>query len=254
MLLELAAITSLNWGVPTPESQDAFIRDATIRPVDYVMFHQEIDDENVDRVARLLQRPGTILDMQSLGGDFRASLRFAEVVRSSGARVRVTGECASGCALVWVMAPDRLVDGFAAVTFHSNPISAWAWMDAHRSEFTEEEMAYGQGEAEALSSALVAAGIQPWLFQCANRLQNPRHTVVPDEPTLRRVITTVDYHAVWFPRSVLEQAGVRGLDRYDAPNDRQREAIETRFGTASARRPIFWAGDGACAPEIEAAR
>lgn len=118
---------------------DDFIRDAAIRPVDYVMFHQEIDEENVDRVARLL-KPGAILDLQSPGGDMRASLRMARLVRSQRVRVRTTGECASGCALVWATAKDRLADGFSAVTFHGNPVSGWKWISAHREHFSPEEL------------------------------------------------------------------------------------------------------------------
>lgn len=236
---------------------DSFIRDATIRQVDYVMFHQEIDEENVDRVARLL-KPGVILDLQSPGGDFRASLRFARLVRSERARLRVTGECASGCAIVWVAAPERWVDGFTAVTFHGNPISSWDWISAHRARFSAADLAWAEGEASAFRDLLAEAGIQPWLFQCANRLQNQRHSFIDgaelpyrlDQPRISdRIATEEDYEMVWFPRSVLEAAGVRGLERYDPPNARQREAIETHFGTIGYRRKIYWASDGDCEPD-----
>ncbi len=250
----IAALAVQQPPVQTPPD-DSFIRDATIRRVDYVMFHQAIDEANVDRVARLLQ-PGDILDLQSPGGDVRASLRFARLVRSRGARVRVTGECSSGCALVWVTAPDRLVDGFAAVTFHGNPIGSWDWISAHRDRFRAADLAWAEGEAAAFRDLLVEAGIQPWLFQCAQRLQNQRHRFI-DGPGLPyrlenpratdRIATEEDYEMVWFPRSILELAGVSGpLDRYDRPNARQREAIETRFGTVRYHRKIYWAQDGDC--------
>lgn len=257
--LLFAAALSVQQSPGGSAPDDSYIRDATIRQVDYVMFHQEIDEENVDRVARLL-KPGVILDLQSPGGDFRASLRFARLVRSERARVRVTGECASGCAIVWVTAPDRWVDGFTAVTFHGNPISSWDWFLAHRDRFSDADLTWAEGEASAFRTLLADAGIQPWLFQCANRLQNQRHAFIDgpglpyqlENPRLSdRIATEEDYEMVWFPRSILEAAGVRGLDRYDPPNARQREAIETLSGTIEHRRKIYWAEDADCDPDRE---
>ncbi len=227
---------------------DSFLRDATIRPVEYVMFHQWIDEENVDRVARLL-KPGTILDLQSQGGEMRASLRFAELVRSQGIRVKTSGECASGCSLVWATARDRLADGFSAVTFHGNPISSWSWISEHRQHFSAEQVAWAEGEYTAFRDFLIESRLEPWLFLCASRLQNPRHTFVAPSPSGDRISTQVDFDMVWFPRSILEAAGVSGLDRYDPPNARQREAIETEFGTAHRRKRVYWAEDGDCDPD-----
>lgn len=255
MMLDLflaAALLVQQSPVGLAPADDSFIRDATIRPVDYVMFHQEIDDENVDRVARLL-KPGVILDLQSIGGDMRASLRMARLVRSQGVRVRISGECASGCAVVWATARDRLADGFSAATFHGNPISGWNWISAHRDQFSAEEVAWAEAEHDAFRDFLTETGVQPWLFQCASRLQNPRHTILAYPQGYDRVTTEVDYEMVWFPRAILEAAGVTGLDRYDPPNARQREAIETEFGTASRARRVYWAQDGDCDPDRQTA-
>lgn len=247
-----AAVLTLQTPPAPQAAPEMSLRDITIRPIDYVIFHQVIDDDSVDRVAPLL-KPGVILDMQSMGGDFRASLRFARLVRAERARVRVSGECSSGCAVVWATAGDRIADGFSAVTFHGNPISSWDWIQQHRSHFSADELAYAEGEATAFRELLAEAGIEPWLFQCANRLQNQRHTFIENPTTADRIDTVEDYQVVWFPRSILEAAGVRVLDRYDRPNERQREAIETEYGSHTYRRKIYWAQDGDCDPDRVAA-
>ena len=98
-------VTALLLQQPAPApsaADDDYVRDAFIRRLDYVIFHQPIDDENVERVARLLQ-PGDILDLQSQGGTVRASLRFGELVMDRVIRVRVTGlmEVSSTKATFW---------------------------------------------------------------------------------------------------------------------------------------------------------
>ena len=248
MLLEFLLAAALS---QTP-AQDS-IRDFTIRRMDFVLFHQEIDPENVSRLSHILGE-GEILDVQSPGGDIWATIDMARLVRERRARVRTTAECSSGCAIVWVTARERMVDGFTAITFHGNPISSLAWMRANPGTMRDEEIRFAESSAAALTAVLDEARIQPWLFLWANRLQNQVHTVRPDLtlPTSERFTSTEDYHLVWFPRSILEAAGVRHLDSYDEPNARQRQAIETEQGTRRVPKRIYWAKDGDCDIDREA--
>lgn len=232
-------------------SYNSYIRDMTIRRYDVVMFHQDIEPENVDRLAELL-KDQDILNLQSAGGDFTAGVRMSDLVRDRRARVTTTGECASGCAIVWVTARERIVDGFSAVTFHGNPISSADWINAHPDVATPEETSLANAAAATMTRLLDEAGVAPWLFRCANRLQNQTHTVLSNDlslPHRSRIRTSEDYQVVWFPREVLEAAGVTQLDRYDRPNERQMRAIETRFGTEATPRKIYWAEDGDCDPD-----
>ncbi|WP_420470333.1 hypothetical protein [Brevundimonas sp. FT23042] len=249
-------VTALLLQQPAPApsaADDDYVRDAFIRRLDYVIFHQPIDDENVERVARLLQ-PGDILDLQSQGGTVRASLRFGELVMDRVIRVRVTGECASGCSLVWAVARDRLDNGFVGATFHGTPISAWTWASENPEYFSAAELTLIENENAVFRDFLAKAGLQPWLFECAYRLQNIRQNPVlnpaPGQPRFR---PEGDYTRVWFPAGILTQAGVRGLDRYDPPNPRQRLSIETGNGTRPTPLPVYWASDGDCDPDIAAA-
>ncbi len=230
---------------------NSYILDVTIRRYDVVMFHQDIEPESVGRLEGLLEDQD-ILDLQSAGGDFTASVRMSELVRNRRARVTTTGECASGCAIVWVTAKDRIVDGFSAVTFHGNPISAVEWINAHPEAVTSDEISAANVAAATMTRLLDEAGVAPWLFRCASRLQNQTHTIVSNDLSLphgNRIRTSEEYQAVWFPREVLEAAGVTRLDRYDRPNERQMRAIETRFGTGTTPRKIYWAQDDDCDSE-----
>lgn len=60
------------------------------------------------------------------------------------------------------------------------------------------------------------------------------------------------YSAVWFPRSILEAAGVRQLERYDPPNERQRLEVEQTYGPYHGRLRTYWAQDGDCDVERNA--
>ena len=231
---------------------NAYILDMTIRRYEVVMFHQDIEPGSVDRLEVLL-KDQDILDLQSAGGDVAASIRMSDLVRDRRARLTITGECASGCALVWVTARDRIVQGFSAVTFHGNPISSLEWMNANPDAVTAEELSLANAAASSLTRLLDEAGVAPWLFRCANRLQNQTHTILSNDLSLphgSRVRTSEEYQVVWFPREILESAGVTQLDRYDRPNDRQMRAIETRFGTEATPRKIYWAQDGDCDEEL----
>ena len=231
---------------------NSYIRDMTIRRYDVVMFHQDIEHENVDRLERLL-KDQDILNLQSAGGDFTASARMSDLVRGRHARLTTTGECASGCAIVWVTARERIVDGFAAVTFHGNPISSAEWVAANPDAVTPEEASAVNAAASTMTRLLDEAGVASWLFRCANRLQNQTHTILSHElslPRRSRIRTSEEYQVVWFPREVLESAGVTQLDRYDRPNERQMRAIETRFGTEATPRKVYWAQDGDCDLEL----
>lgn len=242
MFLELALATALQVSPP-----DDRLLDLTVRRWDFVLFHQDIHERSVSRLETLLQ-PHDIVDVQSPGGDFRASVRMARLIRERHGRVRVTAECSSGCAIAWTTARERMVDGFAAVTFHGSPLSAAKWMRANPTLVRPEELTEAEAAEVEMRGLLDEAGVAPWLYLCADRLQNRRYettgglSVPPD----RRVIVREDYEVVWFPRAVLEAAGVRNLDRYDRPNPRQMAAIETQFGTRATPRSIYWAQDGDC--------
>lgn len=254
MITELIAAAALMQATASPAAplpDDDWLRDATIRRMDFVLFHQTIDEENVDRVARLLG-PEDILDLQSEGGEMRAGLRFAELVRERRVRVRVTGECLSGCALVWAVAHDRLDNGFVGVTFRDNPIGAWSYAVRNPRHFSPAELSWIEGEQLVFRAFVERVDLQPWLFECAHRLQNirPDPNPMPGQP---RLPPAGEYSRVWFPASILTRAGVRGLDRYDAPNARQRQAIETQQGTRRVPLKVYWAQDGDCDPDIAAA-
>ena len=141
-----------------------------------------------------------------------------------------------------------MVDGFAAVTFHGSPVSAAHWMRANPALVRPEELAEAETAEAEMVELLNEAGVAPWLYLCADRLQNRRYaatgglSVAPG----RRVAVQEDYEVVWFPRAVLEAAGVRNLERYDRPNVRQMAAIETQFDTRAVPRSIYWAEDGDC--------
>lgn len=248
---------------PTPleRSAEEFLRrnreemfDFTIRRMEYVIFHQDISAESVDWLSDVLGQ-NEILDVQSLGGDARASFEMARMARERRARVRVTGECSSGCAIVWITARERLINGFTAITFHGSPISSLAWFRDHPDSITADELEFAEEQAGRMTSLLEEAGISPWLFLCAARLQNATHTYTPNRSTNpgTPITTTAEYRLVWFPRSILEHAGVRGLERYDEPNARQRLEIETEHGTRSRPKEIYWAKDGDCDQERMAA-
>ncbi|RYG25694.1 hypothetical protein EON82_06105 [bacterium] len=242
MLLELALAAALT--VSSPDDQ---LLDLTVRRWEFVLFHQEINDRSVSRLETLLQGQD-IVDVQSPGGDFRASVRMARLLRERYGRVRVTAECSSGCAIAWTTARERMVDGFAAVTFHGSPLSAVKWMRANPTLVRPEEFAEAQAAEAEMLELLDEAGVAPWLYLCADRLQNRRYETTGGlsvEPE-RRVTVQEDYEVVWFPRAVLEAAGVRNLDRYDRPNVRQMAAIETQFGTRAVPRSIYWAQDEDC--------
>lgn len=186
--------------------------EATVRRMDFVLFHQGINDASVTRLETLLTEREQILDLQSQGGSPDAAARMAAKVRSHQARARVTGECRSECAVVWAAARYRISDGFQAVTFEGEPPGG------------------------PMTAVLGSAGIAPWLLTCAARLQRPTDGGEP-------------WEAVWFPASVLQAAGVGQLDRYDRPNARQASMIETVGGERGVPRRIYWAQDGDCDPE-----
>jgi hypothetical protein len=229
-------------------------RDIFIKRVEEVRFRSVIDTDSVDRLERILGED-EILDLSSPGGSFLATVRMARIVRQRQARVTTLGECHSGCGIVWVTAVDRYVSGFHEVTFHGTPITALTWMRQHPTWVRPEEMADAERHAAIMTDLLDEAGVQPWLFHCAYRLQNLSHELIGtlDTPSSSRIRTSGGYGRVWFPRSILEAAGVGQLERYDAPNDRQRREVEERRIPFQGPVSIYWAKDGDCDPERIAA-
>lgn len=229
-------------------------RDILVRREERVIFFLPIDGDSVSRLERVLG-DGQILDMQSPGGSFLETVRMARLVRQRQARATTLGECHSGCGIVWVTAVDRYVSGFHEVTFHGTPITALAWMRQHPTWVRPEEMADAERHAAIMTDLLDEAGVQPWLFHCAYRLQNLSHELIGtlDTPSARRIRTSGGYGRVWFPRSILEAAGVGQLERYDAPNDRQKREVEERRIPFQGPVSIYWAKDGDCDPERIAA-
>lgn len=234
---------------PIPQSD----RNIFIQRYERVRFYYEIDEDSVDRLERILG-PGDIIDLGGPGGDLKQSVRMADLVRDRRGRVRAWGHCTSGCSIVWVSARERLTDGFHAVTFHGSPIASLAWMRDHPDWVRPDELDLAVENAALMKRLLDEVGVQPWLFHCAYRLQNLSHELVGglDIPAEQRVRTTGDYSAVWFPRSILEAAGVRQLERYDPPNERQRLEVEQTFGPYHGRLRTYWAQDADCDVERNA--
>jgi len=117
---------------------------------------------------------------------------------------------------------------------------------------TAAEHELAERNAAIMETMLTRYGIAPWLFHCAHRLQNVRHEMVGtlDDPPEQRLNSTSDYSHVWFPRAILEAAGVRRLEAYDPPNARQKAEFE-RPPYATPRR-VYWASDTDC--DIERAQ
>lgn len=126
---------------------DAAILEITVRRMEFILFHQTIHDASVTRLEGLLTGREQILDLQSQGGDLEAAIRMARKVREQRARVRVTGECRSECAVIWAAATERMGRDFEAVTFE------------------------GEAPGGPMGKILSSAGVSPWLLTCAARLQ-----------------------------------------------------------------------------------
>lgn len=222
--------------------------DINVKRVEYVRFHSVIDDASVDRLAGILKEDD-IVDLQGPGGFFLPTVRMADLIHERRARVRVTGECGSGCAIVWMTAPGRIVRGFEPVTLHGSPVTGRAYIREHPHAFTLEEREFAERNGAIMETMLERHGVATWLFHCAYRLQNVRHEMVGtlDDPSDRRFNVTSDYSHVWFPRAILEAAGVRQLEAYDPPSARQKADFERpQF---APRRRVYWAGDSDCDQE-----
>lgn len=235
----------------TAAQDDGLLR-LNVRAVERVEFASDITPEAALRYETIIL-PGQIVEIQSDGGDLGAALAMAEANARLRARLLVLGglgRCQAECALVWLAAPERLGPDFVPVFFDGGALP-WTEAVAFRPQIaTFEESEAIRFAAQGWDRALEARGIAPWLQACAWRLRNVRFDAFPEgwqtagRPVRDRVRVTADFDAVWFPREVLEAAGVTGLAIFDPPNEMQR-IRHAPHGPEGAGR-ILWADVDAC--------
>lgn len=253
----VAGLLSIPAGVV--HAQDDGMLRVNVRSVEKVRFYSDISQEAVDRYAHIVL-PEEIVEIQSRGGDLAAALTMADVSVRLGARFHVVGglgQCRDECALVWLAGSDRIGPDFVPVFFDGGALP-WTEAVAFRPEIaTEPERAEIAAAAEGWDRLLAARGIAPWLQTCAWRLRNVRFDAYPPEvplheaPVRERLRITADFDAVWFPKSVLEAAGVTGLATFDPPSEVQRERHSPLRPEGRPGR-ILWAEDTACDLERQA--
>jgi hypothetical protein len=234
-------------------SQDDGLLRLNVRAVERVEFSSEISEEAVARYSRVLL-PEEIVEIQSRGGDISAALAMAEVNGRLGARLRVLGglgQCRNECALVWLVAHDRLGPDFVPLFFDGG-VLPWTEALAFQPDIaTPQEQANIDRAAEEWDRLLAQRGVAPWLQTCAWRLRNVQFAAYPpewplqDDPVRDRVRIMADFDAVWFPKEVLQAAGVTGLDIFDPPSDAQRQRHSPLRGDGRPGR-ILWAEADAC--------
>jgi hypothetical protein len=234
-------------------AQDDGLLRLNVRSVERVEFAADISEEAVVRYARVLL-PGEIVEIQSRGGDIAAALAMAEVNARLGARLRVLGgpgQCRNECALVWLAADDRTGPDFVPLFFDGG-VLPWTEALALQPDIaTPQEQTSIAHAAGGWDRLFAERGIAPWLHACAWRLRNVQLAAYPpewplqDDPVRDRVRIMADFDAVWFPKEVLQAAGVTGLDIFDPPSDAQRQRHSPLRGDGRPGR-ILWAEADAC--------
>jgi hypothetical protein len=229
----------------------------------------EIGPDDGDRVLALLDDSVQRLAVDSLGGDFAATLDIADAVRARGLTVAVIGTCASSCAQFLLPAAARVTvaDG-GIVALHAAAHGAWrealrtGRLDAPAFAAARAVVAPLQARVDAHAAA---TGLQPRALEFLYALTSMRDVRVSLQP-LNATQSVVQMDAARAPLCtgwLADGAALRALGLRHAPDWAMPDAREAALrlnvepGTLYLGPPLpraALAGVRSCADANRAAR